>query len=76
MNELFVLVLILWVVFFDALRDAWIGKVGWWQWHLTKWAAFFPPLAYISLIAWEWWEVVGVALLSLVVWRAVYETAR
>lgn len=63
----------------DALRDRWIDRiVGWQQWHLVKWIAFYLPFVVVialimrfkSRMNWLW--LIGYALFCWVLWRLVY----
>jgi hypothetical protein len=44
--------------FFDPLQQVLLkgrydGTVGWWEFHLVHWAAFYPPLVWIVLRQWK-----------------------
>lgn len=41
------IVLLLWAALADGVRDAWITKPSWWQRHIAKWLAWYPPLIWI-----------------------------
>jgi hypothetical protein len=65
------------IVFFvacsDALRDRWVSRqVGWWQWHIAKWLAFYPPLVALVVlfipIAY-WAPLAGICMIA---WRIIY----
>ena len=57
----------------DAFRDRWVSRqVGWWQWHIVKWIAFYPPLAVLTIryIPWAYWA--PLVAVCWILWRVIY----
>jgi len=64
--------IIIFSVIFDALRDVFHNDPNWWKRHLIKWGQFYPPLAYILLIADYHYSVkIIIVMLSCFLWRMV-----
>ena len=61
----------------DALRDKWVDRiVGWNQWHLVKWIAFYVPLIIIIMfvkpVKHDWLTVFVYTLFCWALWNIVY----
>ena len=72
MNAVWAVVIIIVVTVCDALRDRWITRnVGWWQWHIVKWIAFYTPLVVLTVlfIPWVWWP--PLVIVAEILWRVV-----
>lgn len=57
----------------DALRDRWVSRqVGWWQWHIIKWLAFYPPLValVVLFVPKVYWA--PLAAICMIAWRVIY----
>lgn len=55
---------------FDPLRDVWMKSESWWKRHIVKWLAFYPPLAFITVMSLPWQFWLPCAFGSWIVWRA------
>jgi hypothetical protein len=66
--ELFAIGVIIWSVFFDALRDGFL-KSCWWKRHIFKWLQFYPPILFILIVhlGWQWWLILPIP--SWIIWR-------
>ena len=62
---------ILMAVVFDSLRDGMQGNVSKKVWHWIKWAGYFPPLAYIVIITFDWKCWIPLAIASWLIWVLV-----
>lgn len=67
--ELLVVLLILLSSGLDAIRDAKYGKIDWHKWHLLKWVAWYPALAFIMVVHLPWWAWVPTIAGAWGVWR-------
>ena len=78
-----ILVVMVIVTVFDAVRDAWVVRkdgIGWWHWHVVKWVAMYCPFVlltyfYFSKCHFDLLEIVVfwvVCLVCWVVWKVVY----
>ena len=68
--------LIIIVVIFDALRDAWWNMTNFWQCHIPKWIAFFLPIIYILWdIKLQWYWIIVLAVGCNILWRFVANKA-
>jgi hypothetical protein len=60
----------------DAARDAWLHSrkpgVGWWEWHIVKWVAFYIPLVWLCMVYLPLWWTLLLALLCYGLWNLVY----
>lgn len=60
----------------DALRDRWVYRrpdVGWWQWHIVKWASFYGLAGYVFVRAdFAPWLGFFSILLCWTLWNVVY----
>ena len=61
------IVIILWTVFFDSLRDGFLHE-SWWKRHIFKWLAFYPVIIYL-MWGWEWYWFVATGIMSWLIWR-------
>ena len=70
-------------VVFDAIRDSGVERksgVGWWQWHISKWIAFYSPLVLLSyfyfvdagITMFSVLQFVAFALICFFTWRGIY----
>lgn len=79
-----ILLIIIFVVIMDAIRDRWLPKrcrgEAWLEWHLVKWGAFFPPLILLSYLWLSYYDfqliyilvfIIFVIFCSLV-WKFIY----
>ncbi|MBN1465995.1 hypothetical protein JXA02_09550 [candidate division KSB1 bacterium] len=73
MNAIWTAVIVVIVTASDALRDRWVVRqVGWWQWHIVKWIAFYPPLVVLTVryIPWIYW--IPLVAVCWILWRVLY----
>jgi len=63
--------LLLTVSLLDGMRDALFGRTDWWTWHLVKWAAFYPPLVWITIreLGMKWW-ILTIGFGAWLTWQA------
>ncbi|MBN1560413.1 hypothetical protein JW998_09195 [candidate division KSB1 bacterium] len=73
MNPIWTAVIVVIVTASDALRDRWVSRqVGWWQWHIVKWIAFYPPVIALTIryIPWPYW--IPLTAVCWILWRVIY----
>ena len=68
-DKIIILAVIVITVFFDALRDGWYGRIGWWKWHIVKWIAFYTPIIYILWVNFAWYWILAMAIPAWLLWR-------
>jgi len=58
-DTVLLIAVILWTVFFDALRDGFADHPDWWMRHVFKWLQFYPILIYViwRFLNWRWWLI-------------------
>jgi len=59
--------------FLDGWRDSLIQRksnVGWWTYHLVKWASFYPPLVLIGVTFLDRKTWIPVSVGAILAWQA------
>lgn len=75
-TQIVVSLLIALVTICDAMRDAWVSgrrrDIGWWEWHIVKWIAFYAPLVVLCVTFLETWQMLALAILCYGLWELTY----
>jgi len=61
------IIIILWTVFFDSLRDGFLHE-SWIKRHIFKWLAFYPIIIYL-LWEYPWYCFISMAIASWLIWQ-------
>jgi len=61
------IIIILWTVFFDSLRDGLLHE-SWIKRHLFKWLAFYPIIIYL-MWGWKWYWWIVMAVVCWAIWQ-------